>query len=231
MATYFIRDVPIQRVTETSDLGVIMDSKLSFLTHMEFAKKKADNSLAFLKRECYKSLNVENAKLLYNTLVRSHLEYANVIWSPSASTHKSFIESTQKQAVMFMHKDNINRKENNYVLPPYQDRCEELGITSLNRRRVNTAVLWIHKILSGRIDCPNIRNQLQLNTGARTLRNPEFIRIQFSKNNYGLHAPLNDACRAYNYAVTKVDPTLQYDQFKKEVLRLPDEEFKELIDL
>lgn len=44
----------------------------------------------------------------------------------------------------------------------------EIGI-DLNRRRVNSAVQWIHKILTGRIDCPELRSQLVLNTGERIL--------------------------------------------------------------
>lgn len=154
IATYNIKGEPIERVTEMPDLGVRMDSKMSFLSHMEFAKKKG-------------MLNVDNTKLLYSTLVRSHLEYANIIWSPAAECHKKFLESTQKQAVIFINKDNINRKENNYVLRPYRERCEELDLTSLNRRRVNSAIFWMNKLISGRIDCPALRNELDINTGDR----------------------------------------------------------------
>lgn len=231
LATYYIKGSPVKRVNEMPDLGVLMDKKLSFVPHMEFVKKKSDSSLSFVKRECYKSLNMDNAKLLYNTLVRSHLEYANIIWSPSAGTHKTFIESTQKQAVIFLHKDYMNRRENDYVLRPYQERCEELGLKSLNRRRVNTAVLWMHKLISGRLDCPELKSQLQINTGTRTIRNSEFIKIKYSRTDYGLNAPLNNASRAFNYAVTLVDPSLPYNLFKTEVLRLPNSVFKDLIEL
>lgn len=80
IANYNIKGNPIQRVEQISDLGLTMDTKMSFALHRELAKKKADNNLGFVKRECYKALNMDNAKLLYGSLVRSHLEYANVIW-------------------------------------------------------------------------------------------------------------------------------------------------------
>ena len=150
IVTYTIKGQPIERVYETTDLGIRTDPKMIFLAHMEYSKMKADNCLGFVKRESYKKLSVENSKLLYETLVRPHLEFANVIWSPSAATHRNLIESKQKQAVIFLHKDNINRKENGYVLQRYRDRCKELGLVSLNRRRVNSAVLWMHKVISGR---------------------------------------------------------------------------------
>lgn len=108
-ANYNNKGVQIERVEEMSDLGVDMDPKLSFASHRERVKKKADNCLGFVKRQCYKTLNMDNAKLLYKSLVRSHYWNLFVIWSPYASSHKEHIESTQKQAVIFLHKDNINR--------------------------------------------------------------------------------------------------------------------------
>lgn len=74
MAEYNIKGIPIQRVEQMSDLGVTMDPKLSFALHREVVKKKADNHLGFVKRESYKALNMDNAKLLYGSLVRLHLE-------------------------------------------------------------------------------------------------------------------------------------------------------------
>ena len=69
-AVYTIKGEQIERVYEMRDLGVIMDSKLSFNSHREYAKKKADARLAFVKRECFKTLNLDNAKLLYGSLAR-----------------------------------------------------------------------------------------------------------------------------------------------------------------
>lgn len=230
-ASYSIKGVQIERVDEIRDLGVIMDPKLSFHPQIEFAKRKADNCLAFVKRECYKTLKLDNAKLLYGSLVRSHLEFANVIWSPYHSSHKRFIESTQKQAVIFINKDNLNREENGYVLKPYVERCDELNITSLIRRRINSAVLWMHKIISGRMDSPELRSHLELNTGVRTYRNPEFIKIKFSRTEYGLNSPFNVACRAFNHAALFIDPTLPFHDFKDKVIRLPDSAFGNLVKL
>lgn len=231
IANYNIRGVNIERVNETSDLGVTMDPKLCFALQREIAKKKADNCLGFVKRESYKALNIDNARLLYGALVRPHLEYASVIWSPYASSHNEQMESTQKQAVIFLHRDNINRRENDYVLAPYRERCVELGLTSLNRRRVNSSALWIHKIISGRIDSPYLRNQMEIYDGERVTRNPDFIKLQHSRTKYGWNSPFNNACKAFNCAANMVDPTLPYDEFKKQVINLPDEAFKNLVKL
>lgn len=143
LATYTINGQPIDRVSEMRDLGVLMDSKLNFNYHLEYMKKKADTMMAFVRRECYNSFNIDIAKTLYSSLVRSNLEFASVIWKPYHSVHKQLIESTQKSAVIYFRGDNINRRDNGYVLAPYIDRCKELGLTTLCRKRVNADVLFI----------------------------------------------------------------------------------------
>lgn len=228
---YTIKGEPIKNTDEMRDLGVMMDPKLTFRSHIEHIKKKADSVLAFVKRECYKTFDTNVAKLLYGALVRSHLEFANVIWSPYQVTYKNIVESTQKDAVIYLRGDNRNRAENGYVLTPYIERSKDLDLTTLVRRRVDASIFFIKKIISGQMDCPYLRNQLNLNTGLRTLRNPEFIRLGFSKRDHVLNSPFNYACRAFNHAALFVDPTLPFHEFKKRVLKLPDCCFGELAKL
>lgn len=230
-ADYNIKGVPIKRSDVVKDLGVIMDRKLSFVQHMEYAKKKAETMWAFVKRECYKSFNVDIAKILYGSLVRSHLEFASVVWNPSEITHRKSIESVQKGAVIYLRGDNINRQENKYLLPPYDQRCVELNFDTLARRRINASILFMKKIISGQMDSPTLRSQLNLNTGTRTFRNPEFIRLKGSTTKYGLNAPLNYACKAFNFAALFIDPTLPFYEFKKKLLRLPDTAFGDMTKL
>lgn len=63
-------------------------------------------------------LTLMHWKILYKSLVRSHLEFAASVWSPACVTHKRSLESTQKQFVMFLNNDYQNRAENDYVPAP-----------------------------------------------------------------------------------------------------------------
>lgn len=209
----------------------MMDQKLEFKTHRELTKKKCMNALGFVRRQCRNKFSSDVSLLLYNALVRSIAEFASVIWSPFCSTHKNELESIQKQAVIFIRGDYISRAENEYVLTPYIDRCLSLKLSTLARRRVNTAALFMHKIISNRIDAPALRSQLELNTGIRTLRRPEFIKIKRCKTDYSLNAPFTLACRAFNHAALFIDPTLPLHQFREKLLRLPDSAFNVLSSL
>lgn len=228
---YFINGKKIERVTQIRDLGVIMDPKLKFISHHEYIKRKSTSMLHLVKRLCKNKFDLENAKLLYFALVRSNLEFASPIWAPRSSSHINFIESVQRQAVIYLHEDYKTRSENNFVLPSYSVRCAEIEVDSLLRRRVNAAVLFIHKIISGRYSSQCVRNQMKLNTGVRTLRNPEFIRIPSCKTDYALNSPFNWACRAFNLAAIFIDPTISIYQFKSKLLSMPDTCFGPLANL
>lgn len=141
------------------------------------------------------------------------------------------MESVQKQTVIYLRKDYLNREENGYVLSPYIDRCNELELTTLIRRRINSTALFLHKILSGRYVSPVIRQRLDLNPGIRTLRNPEFIKLKHYKNEYGLNSPFNRMCRVFNHASLFIEPSMSFNDFRARLLRLADSAFGDLAKL
>lgn len=78
---------------------------------------------------------------------------------------------------------------------------------------------------------PNLRSLMQLNTGVRTLRNPEFIRLKLSKTNASTFSSFNNACRAFNHAAMFIDPTLPHCEFRAKLLALPDSAFVQFTKL
>jgi len=64
------------------DLGVIFDNELNFVLH---CKEKIINTaysyLGIIKRN-FTYLDEDTFVMLYKSLVRSHLEYANSVWNP-----------------------------------------------------------------------------------------------------------------------------------------------------
>ena len=64
------------------DLGVLIDNKLKFSSHVDAAVSKANKILGLIKRTLT-YMDVDNVTLLFKSLVRPHLEYANVAWALS----------------------------------------------------------------------------------------------------------------------------------------------------
>ena len=226
LAEYHMNGKPIKRVNNIKDLGLPYKDNFTFNMHFELASKKGHSMLSFIKRQCYGRFDVDTAKMLYNSVVRSHLEFASSIWSPHHDVHVQSLESVQRQFVLYANHDRrIDSNDESYRLRPYSDRCAELNLQSLVRRRANAAVFFVHDVLTGRVNSRALRDRINLNDGSRTLRNSSLIRLDAYRREYLTFSPFNFACRLFNLAAIHVDPTLPSKEFRRIVTELDDSAF------
>jgi len=94
--------IELERCNKVMDLGVIADSKLSFTDHITVKVDKAYSILGILKRN-FQHVDTDAFVLLYKALVRSHLEYANTVWSPCKHYLIEEVEKVQKRATELVH--------------------------------------------------------------------------------------------------------------------------------
>jgi len=222
---YTIDGEPVKRVAETMDLGVYFDERGTFHSHYEYITGRAISTSKFVKRQ-RQYFSTSTLKLIYQMLVRSILEFASVIWSPHFLVHRNKIESVQKQMVLFLLGDDKRYLTEQYEIAPYTDRCQQLGIQTLARRRVNAMILFVHSIINNKYQSPHLKSMIALNTGTRMVRNPRFIILRKFNN-----SPFNISCRILNVAANHIDPSLPHNQFRKELFKLPDEIFENWLKL
>jgi hypothetical protein len=79
------------------DLGVVLDSKLNFTSHISSLVVKASRMLGYIRRIGKKFRDSYTLKTLYNSFVRSHLDYASVVWNPYYGVDLKRIEAIQKK--------------------------------------------------------------------------------------------------------------------------------------
>lgn len=183
--------------------------------------------LSFVKRQCYGRFNTDTAKTLYSAIVRSHVEFASSVWSPHHNVHIQSLESVQRQFVLYANRNRyVDESRDEYKLRPYLDRCNELNLVSLLRRRTNAAVFFIHDVLTGKINSQFLRDRIVLYDGVRSLRNPSFIRLNVNITEYSRFSPFNFACQLFNMAAKHVDPSLTSKDFRRCVLALEDSVFE-----
>jgi len=77
----------------------------------------------------------------------------------------------------------------------------------------------------GKIDVQSLRDRIKVFDGSRNLRNPQYIRLEFNKNEYSSFAPLNFACELFNMAAKHVDPSLPSVKFRQSIIELDDSVF------
>ena len=79
------------------DLGVYIDNKLTFESHINNAVNKANRIMA-ISRKTYDYMDTKTFSYIFKGLVRPHLEYAAPVWSPHTIKLKEIIENVQRRS-------------------------------------------------------------------------------------------------------------------------------------
>ena len=103
---YFIDNTELERVSQIRDLGVIIDSKLTFAAHVDCTVRKGNRALGLLIRSFQHAGRYkfrQNALMAaYYANVRSVLEYGSVIWTGAAKAHTERVDRVQHKFLMWL---------------------------------------------------------------------------------------------------------------------------------
>ena len=139
---YNIRGVEIDRVNSIKDLGVTFDTKLKFDDHIQEKINKATSILGIIKRN-FRNISEFAFVTLYKSLVRSHLEYANTVWSPYRKEDIIKLEKVQMRATKLIH--GLKHLS-------YNERLKRLKLPTLKFRRARGDMIEVYKIITGKYD-------------------------------------------------------------------------------
>ena len=104
-----------------------------FKDHVAFAAKKANKTLGMIKRN-FKCIDKDKFEVLYGTLVRSQLEYAEHLWSPYQIVLREKLEQLQRRATQLVR--NIKYKNYDEIL------CTLNLMSTLDRREREMIWSW-----------------------------------------------------------------------------------------
>ena len=138
----------LKHVLETKDLGITIDTQLSFQNHIQDKVNKANRVMGMIRRS-FSHLNKEIFKQLYKSQVRPHLEYAQAAWSPYRKKDITAIENVQRRATKLI--PGLKHLS-------YPERLKELNLPTLIYRRHRGDMIEMYKILNFTYDkevCPS----------------------------------------------------------------------------
>ena len=121
------------------DLGVLVDHGLTFSLHIGNQVNRANRVLGAIKHT-FKYMDEVTFLLLCKSLVRPHLEYASVIWSPHLKKDKDAIERVQRRAT---------RMVTSITHLTYSERLAHLKLPTLEFRRDRADIIQLFKISQG----------------------------------------------------------------------------------
>ena len=135
---YTINKSELNRIFEMKDLGVYFTPNLNFSVHINKVTSKAMQMLGFIKRVTHDFTNLKALNVLYNSLVRSRLEFCAQVWNPSTATHIQKLEQVQKKFLRYLSfKSEL--VYNNYA---YEEICVHFNFKTLQSRRSITDLFF-----------------------------------------------------------------------------------------
>ena len=141
--TYFMKDGSIETLISSveveKDLGIVFDSELKFVEHIEEVCNKGHQRIALIRR----TFNYMDGKMflvLYKSLIRPMLEYCSTVWSTMFKKDSEKLEKVQRKATKLV--GSIRDKD-------YPSRLRHLDLPSLVYRRRRTDLLQVYRYFSG----------------------------------------------------------------------------------
>jgi hypothetical protein len=106
---YFIGNTPLKSVNTINDLGIIFDTSLSFGSHIRSLLSESYKMLGFVKRNTRSFQNLEAIMKLYQTLIRSKLEYCCVVWDSIPMSESDSLEILQNKFLRYLYLKRFSR--------------------------------------------------------------------------------------------------------------------------
>lgn len=182
---YNINGNTLTRVNTMKDLGILFDSKLTFECHVNSIVKRSFSTLGFISRSLNKFKKLHTYMLLYNTYVRSIIEYCTPIWSPHQNTHIKAIERVQRRFTRTIYRKFHYPSEKNFYMRYYR-----LDLLTLEDRRKLNDEITLYKIYSNRI-ITEVHAALNRNVPTRPIRfSNRFFYLPFVTTDVEFHSPM-----------------------------------------
>jgi hypothetical protein len=138
---YHVNNSVIRSVDCVKDLGVLIDSSISFSQHVDSVASTA-RRLTGLVFRTIRSRRRDVLLPVYTTLVRPCMEYATAVWNPHLIRNVQALEKVQRR---------FTKRISGMRYKSYTDRLLCLKLPSLSLRRIYFDLVHLYKILNGHL--------------------------------------------------------------------------------
>lgn len=184
---YTMQDT-ITSTGKEKDIGVVIDSKLTFSDHLAEKINKA-NSILGLIRRTFVYLDLPILKSLYTALVRPYMEYANQVWCPYLVKDVEALENVQRRATrMVPQLKGLS----------YEECLEKMNLPTLAYTRSRGDQIETYKIITQKYDPDCTRGIFRMREDNTTRGNSKKIFKTGTRLNIRKYAFSNRVVNSWN---------------------------------
>ena len=189
--TYIMDTVELEIVETFKDLGILISSDLSWGAQTDEVVSKCNRLMGMVKRTVGYSAPPNVTLTLYQSLVRSNLDYASSVWAPHSRSHMLRLETIQRSASRYI----LHYPDNNY-----QQRCMELNLLPLSYRREINDILFLFKCMQGtyNVNIDTYIDSVPANTGLRSSSRGILLRSRRTRTESFKHSFFNRVVHIWN---------------------------------
>ena len=204
--SYSISGSTIPNKSLFKDLGVLVSVPLSFNKDIDHIVSKAFIRLG-LVRKIFHTRSPEAILRLFKAYVRPILEYASIIWNPSAKTYKSKTERVQRRMCR--------------MIPalrqlPYSKQLKHLRLYSLQARRQRYQLITLFKFSRNLTDF-DFYSLFEVRTTSKTRGHKLKIVPKFTRHKYRQNFFTNSSVHLWNKLTDEDINAPNITQFKKRI--------------
>jgi hypothetical protein len=192
IAEYLIDGESVGRCTEIRDLGVTLDTKMTFNLHIDGVVDRALRCLNFILRISKPFKSTSTIRALYQAYVRSILEFASVVWCPQYICYIDRLERVQKK--MLRHLNYRCRVSFDNML----QSAHYHKIMTLENRRTVTDMCFLFKLINGLVDSSDLLGEVCFRCPVRSLRSQTTFCMPRCGTNYAQNSFLNRSTGIFN---------------------------------
>ena len=164
---YSLNNTPLTAVNSSKYLGITITPDLKWNQHINNICQKANNTLAFLRRNL--RINSPDLKATaYKALVRPLVEYGTTVWDPATNKCIHQLEMVQRRAARF----TLNRYHNTSSV---ESMLEELEWPSLKQRREDFRLAMMYKLHNNLVHFPTQSYISQVAMPTRTMHADSYV--------------------------------------------------------
>ena len=200
-------DKTIVAQKEVELLGVTIDNKLSFSSHIKNICTRANNKLSAIIR-LRSSLSIAQTKLLINAHVLSHFSYCAIVWMFCKKKDLNLINKVHKRALKTVYLEYSMNLEN---LLKIDNSC------NIHVKHLQVLMTEIYKALN--VNCPKIMSELfSLKDRPYNLRANYLLSLPPSRTStYGTNSLIFKGCLLWNNLPEYIKTSPSLNIFKNRI--------------